>query len=265
MNAYPNDPTSVDELPDNPMAMPPPYWRSSGAIFHIKDALADIERRLKRLTVLLIQRDVEITAFNKRHRTKIAREAAEEERLEIELRPFMTEHRIKLAAEVACLMSAIEAEDRVNCFCVFNLHKNIAEGIEKLSLPEKLSIACTAVGSPEIRGTAIFQSTRKLVAWRNAFAHGHCVDRPTKSLRHNHLISPSEYPSVPSAIQDVKAMVGAYLDLSEYLRSKSINEYLRDVSIDDEDVRRALIRLSKYTFEGSNQAYSIHTPFASKS
>jgi hypothetical protein len=30
---------TVDELPDDPLAMPPPYWRGSGAVFHVMDCL----------------------------------------------------------------------------------------------------------------------------------------------------------------------------------------------------------------------------------
>jgi hypothetical protein len=33
---------TVDQLPDDPLKMPPPYWRSGGAIFHIQDALEEL-------------------------------------------------------------------------------------------------------------------------------------------------------------------------------------------------------------------------------
>src|SRR4051794_19769330 len=118
MNRPAEDPVSVDELPDDPMKMPPPYWRSGGAIFHIEAALRGIERRLKRLPAVLTRVDVELAAYDKKYRTKAMRDASDDERWRIISRPFGIEHEIKLSADIACLMSAIEAEDRVNSFCV---------------------------------------------------------------------------------------------------------------------------------------------------
>lgn len=41
--------TSADQIPNNPLDMPPPYWRSGGAIFHILDALNDLPNLLSNL------------------------------------------------------------------------------------------------------------------------------------------------------------------------------------------------------------------------
>ena len=260
----PKKPRSVDEIPDDPLKMPPPYWRGSGATFHIQASLATLESLLKRLPPLLDKTDAAFKSFNRKFRTKAAREAADDERWKIQTPLLNLEHKIKLSAEVACLMSAIEAEDTLNCFCVFNLHRNIAEAIEKLSPPEKLLIACTSIGIPEVKGDAVYEATKKLVSWRNAFAHGHCVDRPTKSLRHNHLISPPEYPGVPSAVRDTINMASAYLALADYLRSKSLNEFLRGISLDDEDIRKLVRRLSLYSFKGTNWHYTIQVTSGAK-
>lgn len=258
MSIADKEPKSVDEIPDDPMKMPPPYWRSSGAIFHIQAALKELERLLKRLPPMLDKVAAAIEELDQKYPTKAARKAAEEEYWETHDPLHTLEHKIKLSGEIACLMSAIEAEDALNYFCVFNLHRHIAEGIEKLSSPEKLVIACTAIGAPEVKGQAPYEATKKLVAWRNAFAHGHCVDRPTKSLRHNHLISPPEYPGVPSVMKDTVSLVSAYLTLADYLRSKSLNPCLQCVSLDDEDIRKSICRLSKYSFKGTNWHYTIH-------
>jgi hypothetical protein len=251
------DPTSVDQLPDNPLSMPPPYWRSSGATFHIDASLTKLERLLKRLLPMKEKVDAGLLAFYQKYRTKAAREAADDDNWKIYSPLARLELEVKLTGEVACLMSAIAAEDNLNYFCVFNLHRNIAESIEKLSTPEKLLVACTVTGTQDVKGTSAYEAAKKLSAWRNAFAHGHCVDRPTKSLRHNHLISPAEYPGIPSATRDTVAMVSAYLTLSDYLRLNSQNQFLRGKSGDDEDIRRSVRRLSVYTFQGTNWHYTI--------
>jgi hypothetical protein len=42
---------TTDQLPDDPLQMPPPYWRGSGAVFHIEAALADLVALLHDLVV----------------------------------------------------------------------------------------------------------------------------------------------------------------------------------------------------------------------
>ena len=122
-------------------------------------------------------------------------------------------------------------------FCVFNLPRDIAESIEKLSPPEKLLIASAAIGKPSVKGHSVFEAAQQLATWRNAFAHGHCVDRPTKSLRHNHLIPPDEYPGVPSTLSKMRDLVGAYIRISDYLRAISTNPYTAGKSTDVEHIR----------------------------
>jgi len=252
-----NDPLGIDELPDDPLAMPPPYWRSGGAIFHLKHALGELERRMRRLPAVLERAERELLDFDSRYATRAERELADDERWEIISRQWGAEHLIRLNCETLSLMSAIEAEDRVNNFCVFNLHKHIAESIEKLSMPEKLLVACTAVGAPEVKGTAVYEASRKLVTWRNAFAHGHCVDRPTRSLRHNHLVAPIEHWSVPTVFRDAMSQVKACVTVVDYLRSKSRNAFLQGRDMDIEDIRRALKRLARYSFSGPNKRYKL--------
>jgi hypothetical protein len=167
------------------------------------------------------------------------------------------EQRLKLKAEIACLMSAIEAEERINMFCVFNLPRDIAESIEKLSPSEKLLIASAAIGKPSVKGNSVFEAAHQLATWRNAFAHGHCVDRPTRSLRHNHLIPPAEYPGVPSSLSKMRDLVGAYIRISDYLRTISTNPYTAGETTEVERIRELLTSISKYRFPGNNYVYDV--------
>ena len=178
----------LDQIPDNPLDMPPPYWRGSSAIFHILDALKDIPHLLSKLIRVHERTELKLEKYYEDYPNELSEDDSALEKFEdICNKLWEMEHQIKLKAEIAILMSAIQAEDAINCFCVFNLHKDIAESVENLSPAGKLLVASATIGKTNTKGTAVYESAKKLSVWRNAFAHGHCVDRPTKSLRHNHL------------------------------------------------------------------------------
>jgi hypothetical protein len=248
---------SVDQLPEAPLKMPPPYWRGGGAIFHLDEALRELERLLQELIPIHAKTEVHLDEYYEKHPEENPCEEVLEEFAEITAELGDMEYRIKLKAELACLMSAIETEDNLNQFCVFNLHKDIAESIEKLSPPEKLLIAAAAVGRPGVKDTSVFEAIRRLSAWRNAFAHGHCVDRPTKSLRHNHLIPPNAYPGIPSALAEMRELVGAFLRVSDYLKTINMNPYTKGESTNVEEIRESLTRISRYRFDGNNYVYDV--------
>ena len=253
-----DQPLTLDQLPDDPLKMPPPYWRGCGAIFHIEDALEQIDYLLHDLIPLHAETEARLAEhYEKYPEYNEEDEEALEAFCEVTDDLAIHEQRIKLKTEIACLMSAIEAEDRINMFCVFNLPRDIAESIEKLSPSEKLLIASAAIGKPSVKCHSVFEAAQQLATWRNAFAHGHCVDRPTKSLRHNHLIPPDEYPGVPSALSKMRDLVGAYIRISDYLRAISTNPYTAGKSTDVEHIRELLTGIPKYRFPGNNYVYDV--------
>lgn len=249
---------SVEDLPNDPLAMPPPFWRAAAAIFHVVEALKAILRHLPQLTRVIARTDRKL----EKHYAKYPENSEEhlDEFSEICDGLWELEHRIKLESERAILMSAIQAEDEVNQFCVFNLHKDLAETIEKLSLSEKLIVAAGVLGKNDVKSTAVYEKAKKLTVWRNAFVHGHCVDRPVKSLRHNHLISPAEYPGVPSAVRDVTELGGAFVGISIYLESIRVNPYTASKSFETEEVKKMLFRISQFAIVGSENIYSVARP-----
>jgi len=249
---------SVDQLPEDPLRMPPPYWRGSGAIFHILNALSDLESLLEELIPLNTATTVRLDA----HYDKYPDESSESEKAldefaDIRDSLWQLEQKIRMKSEIACLMSAIQAEENLNQFCVFNIHRNIAESIEKLSPQEKLLVASSVLGHHDVKGTAPFESMQKLVKWRNAFVHGHCADRPTTSLRHNHLISPPEYPGVKSGLNDTIQMVEALLRIEAFLCSISLNPYTASSSVEFREMERSVEKLSKYRIDGNESAYEV--------
>jgi hypothetical protein len=242
---------SVDQIPDDPLKMPPPYWRSSGAVFHIIDALESVQELLDELIVVSETTSAKLDEHyatypddEEHDREKVLSEFAD-----ITNDQFEIEFKIRLKSEIVCLMSAIEAEDTLNQFCVFNLHRNISEPIEKLSPVDKMMVATAAIGHYEVKGTAHCDALQKLVKWRNAFAHGHCVDRPTTSLRHNHLISPDSYPGAKSALADLIEMARAFLRVTDFLRSVSVNTYLSGGSSELKQIEDSIDLLLRYKIE----------------
>lgn len=249
---------TLDQLPDDPLKMPPPYWRSNGAILHILDALQSLSELLRDLVIIHLRTNENLyDHFEKHPEYDESNDEAALEFAAITEELSSHEHKIRLRTEIVCLMSAIEAEDRINRFCVYNLHRDVAESIEKLSPPEKLLVAATSVTGQSVKGNSVFEAIRKLTTWRNAFAHGHCVDRPTKTLRHNHLIRPDDLPGVPSGILDVMTMINALQLVTNYLNEISINNYGKGGSVEFEEIKDFIEDISSYKFEGNNWVYDI--------
>lgn len=170
---------------------------------------------------------------------------------------WILEHKIILKTQLVVLMTAIQVEELVNKFSVFNLPRELVETIERLSPAEKLTAGASALGRRKVRATSAYEAVQELMSWRNAFAHGHCVDRPTKSLRHNHLISPDEYPGVPDSIALMLKLTAGYTRLVEYIRKISINPYTRRRDLEWEDALDSFKTVARYKFSGGNLAYDV--------
>lgn len=248
---------TVNELPENPLDMPPPYWRSSGAILQITSALEDICTFLRALRDVHPRIKYLISDY-----FKLNPESPEDDEKfgEIAEPLWELESKISLKCEIAVFMAAIEAEDLINQTCVYNLHKDIAESLETLSPPNKLLIVSASLSESSVKGTRANEAIKKLSTWRNSYAHGHCTDRPTKTLRHNHLIAPDDYPSVPQEIEHMLAQLDGYLALSEYLRSISKNEYTSKTSVHDSEIKDYLdqIRCYKFIYKDNGQVYDLN-------
>lgn len=249
---------SVDELPDDLLKMPPPYWRTGGAPFHIEDALSRLVELLHELLPIHAKTEERLDQFYTKYPDEHSAESdvAMEEFGEICDALWEIEHKIRMKCELAILMAAIHAEEMINRFCVFNLPKELAESLERLSPAEKLTAAASHLNQKAVRSTAAYSAIAALSAWRNAFAHGHCVDRPVKTLRHNHLISPKEYPGVPDGVADVLKHIDAYNRLSKYLARISQNSYTASTS-DAENYDKLLREIRKFKFDGGPTVYSV--------
>lgn len=240
---------TTDQLPADPLTMPPPYWRTGGAIFYVMDSIVEVASLLQQLRSTL--------ATTRKKLEELEEKAGKNDIKEDDFSDaccdlWGLEYSIRQHAHLAIFMSAIQAEDDINQFCVFNLPKDLAESLERLSPPDKLVVAAAGVRVTDVKTTAVFEKIRRLTGWRNAFAHGHCIDRPTTSLRHNHLIAPANYPKVPDVVPEAISMISAYADVSDYLKKIGVNPYTRAESTDVEEIRSQLLELSRFRFELSN-------------
>ncbi len=253
---------SVDELPDDPLKMPPPYWRGGGASFHIEDALERLVELLHELIPINTAADEKLSLFYAKYPDEEPAESDEamDEFGEICDALWEIEHKIKMKCELAILMAAIHAEETINEFCVFNLPKELVESLERLSPAEKLTAAATHLKQRAVHSTAAYATVTALSAWRNAFAHGHCVDRPVKTLRHNHLISPKDYPGVPDSVADTVKHLEAYNKLAKYLAGISQNPYTSSTSELEENISELLREIKSFKFEGGPMVYSVALP-----
>lgn len=251
------EPQSVDKLPDDPFKMPPPYWRGSGAIFHILDALEELLNLLKKLIPTLQDTESKLDKHFEHYPDGEQSEEEMEEFSEITSKLFHLEHSIKLKVEIAILMSAIALEDQLNMVIVFNLQKDIAESIRKLPPSDKLVTISNLLDYHDIKKERFYPLIQKLYSWRNAFAHGHCIDRTRKSLRHNHLIKPTEYPGVLSSIKALKEFGNAFVLCSEYLRTISKNPYCKGSAVEVDEIMEYLREISRYSFKGNNDVYDV--------
>jgi len=255
----PTEFTTVDQLPEDPLQMPPPYWRSSGVIFQITSTLEDLCNLLTALLEIHPRIENLLSEYFAKNPKPPENDEEFEEFGDISEPLWELESKIKLKCELAVFMASIESEDLINRISVYNLHKDISESIERLSLPEKFLVVTTSLTGSTGKSTRPYEAIKKLTTWRNTYAHGHCTDRPTKSLRHNHLISPNEYPSVPKEVQNMVSLLDGYLVLSRHLRSISRNDYTKGESTHDSEIEEYLseVRRYKFSYKGNGEIYEV--------
>jgi hypothetical protein len=249
---------SLGGLPDDPLRMPPPYWRSGEGVLHLQASVSEIADKL--LPDLILFTEALDTAVDGLDPEVVENDPPDEVAFIFESILYVESDIIRVS-DLAIFMAAIAAEDGINQFAVFNIHKDAAEAIEKLSPPDKLILVSALMGAAPVKGTAPFEAIRNLTSWRNAAAHGHCVDRPTRSLRSNHLILPEDVPDMPAQLNEFQARLGDYFCVKDYLRSISVNNYTSERSSEDHSLAGFLAKINSYRFDDiTSEGYRIYPP-----
>jgi len=167
-------------------------------------------------------------------------------------------------ADLAMLMAAITIESLVNKFCVYNLHHEIAEALEKLTPPEKLVVSSAILGFTGTKSFAPHEASKKLNAWRNSYAHGHCVMTNRRGLLKNHLRNSPvgslerEAPQITVTMID---MIRSFLRIIDFLGDITQNKYvLADEQEDIKLITELLAQISAYHFTNMDYPYEILKP-----
>ena len=261
VRARPREAKTVDQLPVNPLKMPPPYWRSGGASMHAVGALEDLTiELLPNLGGLIDVTSEKLKPhFEKYPKVRGAKsEEALQEFMDIAEELYRAEDKIVLKCELVNLMTAILIEETVNMLCVFNLSRDVVEPIEKLAPASKLAIAARILNRRVRKDDAGMQGLNDLMQWRNAFAHGHCVDRPTKTLRHNHLIMPEDrFRTLPKSIGGMLKLLAGFAKADALIRRCSINKYVRGRSAETTAIAAMSQEIARYKFSGTGVLYAV--------
>ncbi len=246
----------VGQLPENPFEMPPPYWRSPGIILQLTISLEELCNLLRSLLELHPKINGLISEYFEKYPNP---DDDNPEFGDICDPLWRLEANITLKSEIAVFMAGVDSEDHLNRIITYNLHKDIADSIEKLSPPEKLLIISAILTGKSVKGYRPYEVIKNLSRFRNSYAHGHCADRPIKTLRHNHLISPEEHSSVPKAIGFMVEQLKGYLDLANYLQKISKNDYTASGSTHDDEIEKYLNNIERYCFSYKDEGtiYSL--------
>ena len=240
--------------------MPPPYWEDSGALDQFIRSMEMVDSLLPALADEINRIEPLVNDYYDRRDSHS--EGYDPEYIEFgEITDAFMDLEFAIAsyADLCVLMGAISVETLINKFCVYNLHRDISEPLERLTSSEKLIISSALVGHSGVKSRAPYAAVKELSKWRNAFAHGHCVERPTRNMYRNHLI-PTESSGIRNAHASVKILTEAisrYLCVHDYLNEITKNPYVIDV--DDAEntskIKRILAEVQKYHFSGVDEYF----------
>jgi hypothetical protein len=247
--------------PENPLTMPPPYWEDCGAMDQFIRSMEAVNGLLPILADEIDRIEPIIDAYHERRDSQgqgYDPDYVEFGKITDSYMDFVMA--IGSYADLCVLMGAITAESLINKFCVYNLDREVAACLERLTSPEKLLIASALVGQPGVKSRAPYEAIKELTKWRNSFAHGHCVDRPSNSLHKNHLRGepPGIEREAPVTVGNMKEMVCRFIRLHDYLGEITKNPYVvSGVHEDVEKIKGLIVEIQRFHFSALDYPYSM--------
>lgn len=247
------------DYPEDPLQMPPPFWEDSDALDQF---IRSIEMVGLFLPKLAEEGDRISPVIDDYHsRKELAGTEYDPDYIEFGKisDDFMNlELAILSYTNLCTLMAGISIETLLNKFCIYNFHRDISEPLESLSPCDKLVIASALLGKHGTKSTAPYEATKQLTKKRNAFAHGHCVDHPTQSIRKNHLRDEGTgIQNAAKSTADLIVSTNWYLCVHDFLCSITKNSYV--IEYDDEEntgkIKRLLSQIKQYQFSGIDEYF----------
>jgi hypothetical protein len=123
------------------------------------------------------------------------------------------------------LIVAISCEELINRFCYFELPREASESLEKLQPTEKLLVAAAFLNQSDTKSTHVFEGLKRLVAWRNQYAHGHNPGRSARSLHKNHAVplKPEEFSTLEEKLDSLRKSAASYRDVTAWLYNNGLH------------------------------------------
>jgi hypothetical protein len=247
-------------LPENQSSDDPIeyYWRKSRAINHLSDAVQELESLLHQLIpIRTLHADLELRGKN-REKNHDLDKTADGEFGAITDEFWALEEKICLKTDMICLMSAIQTEDNLNAFIVFNCNEVSGSKLDQMGKKDKIKQVLKVGGDDPKKNTVINSYFTILKEWRDAFAHGHrTTDLSIKSVRDNHQRRPDEYINVPMELRKAIDLANAFLSIDDYLRSISEHQFTRRCCKDTVTIGYNLEKIKRFIVEGNGNDYTI--------
>lgn len=123
---------------------------------------------------------------------------------------------------IYALMAAICCEESLNRFSYFNLPADVSAIIERLKPTEKLLIIAAFLGESDIKSSHVYGELKRIMDFRNRFAHGHNPGMPMKSLRANHATLPTadQISTIRDEVKFLRETTVACRNVVSWLREK---------------------------------------------
>ncbi|WP_088831400.1 hypothetical protein [Paenibacillus tyrfis] len=197
-------------------------WRVNGAIFIVVKNLEEVDFLLE-ASVLEEQRIKPILDEYYKVYNDTNTEEAIAQFGRISDRIMTIETSIKYSIYTAILMSVIDLEGIVNCFCFYNGGETVIEAIETLSLSNKIETMHAILGIEKFKGTKPYENLKKIVRWRNSFAHGKNTYASSKSIAKNHT-SEYVYKNIEERMIELIEYMNCYIEVLDHLDMINENE-----------------------------------------
>lgn len=193
-------------------------WRSNGAsgiveksLHEAHDTLEALPEAFAPLKRLLDEYGVTLSLYDQTRelRREFSDVSAPVRELEINLRHCVS---------TAILMAAIQLENSVNFLCYYDLGRTMADAMESLGLEEKIEIAHRVFGLPQFAGTHEQEAVRRLVRWRNAFAHGKDPSLPSdRSIWRNNTRRLERFTTAEGTLRELVRYMRYYSMAEEHI------------------------------------------------
>lgn len=242
----------------HPIKEPPPYWQRSSALLHLDVATDNILGLLPEFYEIAKSTQEDLTEFYQRKSELRSTDVFNHQELTSIILDYWTlECKLSVACEIACLMCAIQTEDNINRFIAYHFHEEIATSLEKLSPAEKITIISCSISAKSFKSNGVYRDVKSLSKWRNTFAHGHCIGKPTQSITKNHTPSDDSYRYIPLVFTELVELSSAFLRVHDHLQKISLSAYIKNECAFTEQIRRKIARIKKNSIKGSFPAYEF--------